>query len=95
MALKRVLITPGLSINPKYDLTHLIAYVLVYELMMHMDDDWLSDNLSLINYAGDNAHHDDIDRLVTDLGDALIGKCVVKVHRIRSVYNVHYRIYWS
>lgn len=95
MALKRVLITPRLSTGPKYDLTHLIAYVLIYELRMYLDDEWLADNLSLIRYAGDNASRDDIDDLVTELCDALLGKCVVKVHRIRPVYNVHYRIYWS
>lgn len=95
MALKRVLITPGLSINPKYDLTHLIAYVLVYELRLYLDDEWLADNLSLIKHAGDNASRNDIEDLITELCDALLGKCVVKVHRIRSVYNVHYRIYWS
>ena len=95
MAFKRVLLTPGLRKHPKYCLTHLIAYVLIHELMLHVDDAYLSDNLSLIEYAGETAARSDIERLTDDLCDALIGKRVVTVHGIKSVYNVHYRIYWS
>lgn len=95
MALKSVVITPGLSIHPKYNLTHLIAYVLIYELRLHVDDAYLSEHLSAIEYAGDNAARSDIEDLSTELYDVLLGKCVVTVRKIRSICNAHYRIYWS